>query len=69
MYGNYSVQIQSKNAPNAKMREKTFADFAALYDFVRAFDHNGPDAINVHLPACTSDDEHGKIKDCWLAAN
>ena len=69
MCGNYSVQLQSKANPKGKPREEIFADFAGLYEFVHNFSHNGQEAINVHLPACASDEERQRIRDFGLAAN
>ncbi len=66
--GNYSVQLQDK-AHKQPMREETFPDFSALFAFVSKFDKSGPDGINIHLPASSSDDERDRIIALGFMAN
>jgi hypothetical protein len=68
MSGDYSIQFHDR-ADKEPMREKVFEGFGDLYVFLSTFDRNGPDAINVHLPARTTEAERQQIRDLGFKAN
>lgn len=62
MQAQYSIQFQDKRDPKKRMRETTFADFLSLYSFVAGFDEKAStDAIQIHLPWHSSDEERRRI--------
>jgi hypothetical protein len=68
MAGGYSIQFHDR-ADKEPMREKVFEGFRDFYVFLSTSDRNGPDAINVRLPAGATEAERQQIRNLGFQAN
>ncbi len=66
---NYSIQFH-EIAGTTSMTEKTFGDFAALFDYIKANKTaEWARSVNVHLPARSSDADRRKIMELGFQPN